>query len=466
MNNENIPLTLRRSSRVPAAIPIFVTSLNGTHFSEMCETLVVNAHGCAMRSSAKLDAGVPLHFHNKVGRETTARVVSCYPIGPDNQNWLLGAKLDQPENFWGLPNYPKDWVLPLTSTSPRIPSPPIQGTHDLPVLTSHAWELSGERAAPQLSERDVRRLIVEAIRSLHTEITSIKEKLARAEANRSRFEVSLSSIPPELEEQLELRLRQVLAPRVVDEARQQSARLLSATEAAIEKRAIEVREEFQARSAEEFRVVEQRAGEISANIVATVREQLRDGVEGLQRKLADGRSQLQQTSGELLVSLQNTLKDEHNARWNELERLRGAVVAESSRLQEEIGELDGRIFRLNESVRGLESGLDKRLSQMAGDTVKNVRNEIEGIADTMLKEVSARAVQTLETQMDEASGNMRILQNGILTSVSDSLKAQTADALQKFEHSMDELAQLSVERWRHRLATGLNAMVKNLEEQF
>jgi len=189
-------------------------------------------------------------------------------------------------------------------------------------------------------------------------------------------------------------------------------------------------------------------------------------VEGLQRKLADGRSQLQQTSGELLVSLQNTLKDEHNARWNELERLRGAVVAESSRLQEEIGELDGRIFRLNESVRGLESGLDKRLSQMAGDTVKNVRNEIEGIADTMLKEVSARAVQTLETQMDEASGNMRILQNGILTSVSDSLKAQTADALQKFEHSMDELAQLSVERWRHRLATGLNAMVKNLEEQF
>ncbi len=286
MNSETMPSRLRRSSRVPAAIPIFVTSLNGSHFSEMCETLVVNAHGCAIRSSVKLDTGVPLHFHNKVGRETTAQVVSCYPIGPDNQNWLLGAKLDRPENFWGLPNYPKDWVLPLTSTSPRIPSLPIQGSHDLPVLTSHALELSGERAAPQLSEKDVRRLIVEAIRSLHAEITAIKEKLARAEANRSRFEVSLSSIPPELEEQLELRLRQDLAPRVVDEARQQSARLLSATEAAIEKRAIEVREEFQARSAEEFQVVEQRAGEISANIVATVREQLRDGVEGLQRKLA------------------------------------------------------------------------------------------------------------------------------------------------------------------------------------
>src|SRR6266568_581807 len=466
MNNENIPYTLRRSSRVPAAIPIFVTSLNGTHFSEMCETLVVNAHGCALRSSVKLDAGVPLHFHNKVGRETTARVVSCYPIGPDNQTWLLGAKLDRPDNFWGLSNYPKDWVLPLTSTTPRIASPPIPGSHDVPVLASHASEVNWESAAPQVSEKDVRKLIVEAIRSLHAEVTAIKDKLARGETNRSRFEVSLSSIPPELEQQLELRLRQDLGPRVVDEARQQSARLLSATEAAIEKRAIEVREEFQAKSAEEFQVVEQRAGEISANIVATVREQLRDGVEGLQRKLADGRNQLQQTSGELLDSLQNSLKDEHNARWNELERLRSAVVAESSRLQAEIGELDGRISRLNESVRGLESGLDKRLSQMAGDTVKNVRNQIEDAAEKMLKEMSARTVQTLEAQMDEAFENMRIVQNGIVAPVSDSLKAQAADALQKFEHSMDELAQLSVERWRQRLATGLNAMVRNLEEQF
>ncbi len=307
---------------------------------------------------------------------------------------------------------------------------------------------------------------MEAIRSLHAEVTAIKEKLARAEANRSRFEVSLSSIPPELEQQLELRLRQDLGPRVVDEARQQSARLLSATEAAIEKRATEVREEFQVKSAEELCIVEQRAVEISGNIVATVREQLRDGVEGLQRKLADGRNQLQQTSGQLLESLQSSLTDEHNARWSELERLRTAVVAESSRLREEIGELDGRIFRLNESALSLESGLDKRLSQMAGDTVKNVRNEIEGVADTMLKEASARSVQTLENQMDEATGNMRIVQKGIIASVSESLKAQSAGALQEFEHSMHELAQLSIERWRQRLATGLNAMVKNIEQQF
>jgi hypothetical protein len=68
--------------------------------------------------------------------------------------------------------------------------------------------------------------------------------------------------------------------------------------------------------------------------------------------------------------------------------------------------------------------------------------------------------------MDEAAGNMRIVQAGVVASVSDSLRAQSADALQDFEVSLDGLAQLSIERWRHRLASGLSALVKNLGEHF
>jgi len=40
--------------------------------------------------------------------------------------------------------------------------------------------------------------------------------------------------------------------------------------------------------------------------------------------------------------------------------------------------------------------------------------------------------------MEQASGNMEIVQNGIVASVSESLKIQAADALQAFEHSMEE----------------------------
>jgi hypothetical protein len=463
MHNEN-PMTLRRSSRVPVAVPLLVSSLDGTHFSEVCETLVVNAHGCAIRSSAKLDAGVPLQFHSRDGRETTAQVVSCDPIGSGNQGWRLGARLDRPQNFWGLRNCPKDWTLALSSAAPSVPqlrAPAAQGYSQVPALPSRGPEVTA-----QLSEEHVKKMIAESVRSLHAEVVSLKEKLARSEANRSRFDVSLSSIPPELEQQLEQRLRQDLGPRVLDEARQQSARLLSATEAAIEKRTIEVREEFQSRSTEELQSVENRAHEISARIVENVREHLRDGVGDLQRKLTEGRNQLKRISTELMESLQASLNDEHNRRRGELEQLQSAVAAESARLYEQVEQLDGRIRKLDESVRSLESGLDQRLSQMAGDAVRNTRNEIESVADTMLKQLTARSAQVIGDQMEEAAGNMRIFHQGIIASGSDALKAKAAEALHDFEHSMDELAQVSIERWRQRLASGLTALVNSLGEQF
>ena len=81
MHSTNVPETMRRSSRVPTALQILVTSLEGTHFSEVCETLVVNAHGCAILTRVKLDTGVPLNLHSKDGRKTTAHVVTCQPIG-------------------------------------------------------------------------------------------------------------------------------------------------------------------------------------------------------------------------------------------------------------------------------------------------------------------------------------------------------------------------------------------------
>ena len=142
------------------------------------------------------------------------------------------------------------------------------------------------------------------------------------------------------------------------------------------------------------------------------------------------------------------------------------VAAESLRLHGQIEQLDSHISMLDESVRSWESGLDGRLSQMASDTLSNTRNEIEDVADGILQELKTRSAQTVGNQMDEAAGNMRIVQKGIVASVTESLKTQSADALQELEHSMDELARSSIERCRDRIAAGLNAVVKNLGEQF
>jgi hypothetical protein len=389
-------------------------------------------------------------------------------MGPNHQNWILGARLNRPENFWGLVNFPNDWTPSLTSAIPKVPlltltpvTTPVQSSVYPSSLPSRRPEVT-----PQLSEEAVKKMLVESLHPLQAELTAMKEKLARGETNRSRFEVSLTSIPPELEQQLEQRLRKDVSAKITEDAHEQSTRMLSATNVAMEQKVVEVREEFHRKSTEELQVVEQRAGEISARIVANIREQLRDGAGDLQRKLADGRSQLKRITDELMESLQTRLSDEHKARRGELEQLRLEVAAERARLHEEIEQLDGRIGKLAESVRGLESGLDKRLGQMAGDTVTNMRNEIEGIADAMLQDVTARSAQAMGTQMDETAGNMRVVQEGVVASVSALLRARSADAVQDFEHSMDELGQRSIDHWRQKLASGLNALAKNLGEHF
>ena len=142
MHNRNAANQLRRSSRVAAAVPILVTSLEPKiHFSEVCETLVISAHGCALRSRVKLEPGVPLHLHSKDGRETTAKVVSCHPIGSNSHAWRLGARLDRPENFGECANilgigqsFPRTGRLsPLLRVRRR---PPLRRCANSPAATS------------------------------------------------------------------------------------------------------------------------------------------------------------------------------------------------------------------------------------------------------------------------------------------------------------------------------------------
>jgi hypothetical protein len=435
----------------------------------VCKTLVVNAHGCAVLSPVKFDAGIPLRFKNKDGRETTAKVVSCQPAGPDNRTWKLGAKLDRPENFWGLNDCPADWTVPtgplsaklqeITSPTTTLAAPKVPSPVNVPP------EVMLELVARRL-EAPLRRMIAESIGPLQAQVAAVKETLARREANPSRFEVSLSQIPPELEEQMEMRLRKDLGPRVIEESRQHYAQLLEAAKSTIDQRTNEGYEDFRRRATDELKIVEQRAQEISTRMSAGAQEQLRRGLEDFNQKLLDGGNSLKRLSEELLEFLQQDLNEKHNARRQDLEQVRALVAAESSRLREDIEVLDGRIAKLNESARSLESGLDKRLGEMAGNTVRDTRGQLEAMANEALVQLTAHSAKILSDQLDDASGNMAAAQKNVLIAASESLNAQVTHASQAFEHSMHEMARLSVERWRLKLATNLNALAKNLGGQF
>jgi hypothetical protein len=142
------------------------------------------------------------------------------------------------------------------------------------------------------------------------------------------------------------------------------------------------------------------------------------------------------------------------------------MAAESSRLQEEVKYLDNRITSLYESACRLEAGIDKRLTQMASDTVQHARNEMENAASATSQQLASRNAEILANQTRAACDDLKRVEKEVVESFSHALEAQVAEALHGFEHSMEELSKQCVERWRLTLASSFNALVKGLGAQF
>jgi len=465
--------SLRRSSRVPITVPVRVTSLEpNPQFSEVCETLVVSAHGCSLRSPMKLEAGMPLRLYSKEGRQATAQVVICQPMGSDQQGWKLGAKLDQPDNFWGLTACPEDWLRLLEMPAPA--APPAQrklpggnsGAPQPPAQVAASLKPVFDKIEKQLSDEHLKVVLAELVRPLQTEMSDLREKLARGDARRSRFEVSLGHIPPELEEKLWIRLRQDLGTRVLQQTREQSAEVLAGAKATIEQKIGDAQAEFRHRLVGELQVVEQRAQALSQDLAGAVRQHVRTGTEKLQQQAADAGTRLDGQGEELLRVLEQRLVDKHNAHRQEMEQVQAAVAAQASQFQAQVADLGPRIKKQDESVRRLELELDEHLERIAAEIVSDARTQLEGAANAALKELQIRGANEFAGQLDEACGQLRTIQNRIENSFSGSLSAQIAEALQSFGQDIEKLAQQSVERWRMALARDLNSVAKTLGEQF
>jgi hypothetical protein len=472
MHNAHSPAALRRSSRVPINVPILVTSLEpGTRFSEVCETLVVSAHGCAMRSPVKLDAGVLLHFHSKEGRETTAKVINCQPLSSDHSGWQLAARLDRPENFWGLTSCPPDWAqlpAPAAPTGEKLPqklvAKSVQAIDSGANAVSPSLKTMFDKIQKQVSDDHLRAMMSEMMHPLLGEVAELKEKLGRL--GRSKFEVSLSQIPPELEDQMEQRLRNNLGPRVLEQTRAQTTQLLETAKAAIAQRTSETHDDFLKRVTCELQTVEERARALSADIAENQREHLNRGMGEFHQHVVDAGNRLKRLSEDLFSVMQHDLGEEHDVRRQEFEQVQASMNAEKGRLDEEVAQLDGRIAKLDESARGLETGLDKRLGQMASNTLGDVRKQMESAVDEILIELETRSSRELGVRVEAACAQLQTIQKEIETSALQSLNLRVAETLRRFAQSMEELERDSVERLQTTLAGGLNSVVKALGEHF
>jgi len=462
---------LRRSSRVPIHVPIHVTSLDpNAHFSEVCETLVVNAHGCALRLPMPLDTGSELKLHTREGRNATARVVFCQPMGSDG--WTLGARLDQPENFWGLNSTPDDWrVIEMPSPAAKETSVKLVKATSQKLQAQSSGSAAAkpaqailEKVEEQLSEERLRGILAKLVRPLEAEIGELQEKLTR-HSRQNRFEVSLGHIPPELQEQIWQRLRQELGPRVLEHAKEQTAEILTTAKATTEQRVSAALTEFRNRLSGELHTIEQRAQALSKDLTSTALQRAQAGVEKIEQQTLDGRAQLTAQSEQLLTSLEARLIETHNAHRRDVDQIQAATSAKAAQLQTDVADLGKRIAMMNESVRRLESDLDAHLERLAGEIVTNARTQLESAVAAAIKDFQTRGSNEVDTRVDEVCTHLRSIQNRIEHSFSGSLEAQGNEAAQVVGQRFEELASAASARWRTSLAKNLKSVANSLGEQ-
>jgi hypothetical protein len=455
---------LRRSSRVPIHLPVHVTSLDpNAHFSELCETLVVNAHGCALRLPIPLDAGSELKLHTREGRNATARVVVCQPMGSDG--WRLGARLDQPENFWGLKSYPDDWqIIEMPATGAQQTAQKTATGMAPQKSQSKPAQAILDKVEEQLSEERLRGILAKLVRPLEAEVTELQEKLAR-NSRQNRFEVSLGHIPPELQEQIWQRLRQELGPRVLEHAKEQTAEILSTAKATSEQRVSAALTEFRNRLSGELHTIEQRAQALSKDLTATALQRAQAGVEKIEQQTLDARAQLTAQSEQLLTSLEGRLIETHNTHRREVDKIQAAASARASQLQSDVADLGKRIASMNESVRRLESELDAHLERLAGEIVSDAHTQLESAVTSALKDFQTRGSKEVDTRIDEVCSHLRSIQNRIEHSFSGSLEAQGNEAAQTVGQRFEELASQASERWKMSLAKHLKSIANSLGQQ-
>jgi hypothetical protein len=317
-----------------------------------------------------------------------------------------------------------------------------------------------------LTENDLRAIVAEFVQPLHAEVARLKEQAAQGEGKRSRFDISLSHIPPEVEEKLWVRLRDDLGPQVLKQTQEQSAQLLGSAKTMIDRNITDALGGFRQQVTQELKTVEQRAHGLSEEISEAVGQHFNTGAEQFQQKVAEAGTRVERRSEELLRAMQQRLGEEHDSYRREMEKVQATVATEASRLQAQVAALNSRIAELDETAIRLESGMETRLSQMASDQVSAARVQLEHAVDVVLKELGTRNAKELNNQLEEARGKLKVVQKGIETSVTDLVKTEVAASLLSFGQTMEELAQDSVGRWRSALGRDLSSVAKILGGEF
>ena len=189
--------------------------------------------------------------------------------------------------------------------------------------------------------------------------------------------MSLSQIPPELEQQLEFRLKKELWPEVLKQAREQSEQVLEAAKAAIEQKTTETHGEFLRRVALDLQAVEQRTQGLSTDVAQNLREHLNRGLGELHQEVADAGNRLKRMSADLLGRMENRLGRDTRCAPPRTGTVSSPVAAESSRLQEQIANLDRRMTDWTNRLAGSNPASTNACRKCPATQYARARSQLE-----------------------------------------------------------------------------------------
>ncbi len=104
----------RRSTRINFTTPVFISGRDagGQPYRELTQTVIVNLHGCKLRTSYRVLVGMQLTLEcPKAGTACKAVCVRAWDPPAGVAGHEIAMQLVKPQNLWGVLNPPPDWEI-------------------------------------------------------------------------------------------------------------------------------------------------------------------------------------------------------------------------------------------------------------------------------------------------------------------------------------------------------------------
>ncbi|MFQ5776765.1 MAG: hypothetical protein ACE5IP_02020 [Terriglobia bacterium] len=425
--------SLRRSERIPLAVPLFVSSLDpSTKFSERCETTSVSRHGCLLRSPKQLQVGVRVRLDiPHTDRTTSAHVVSASVAERDSQTFEVALELDKAQNFWGIRFPPDDWREQKTQ---EAPAPPLEKAEAPPA--SQPPVAAGGKAAASPSPQ--------APQPAPPLAPATREATTPAPLSAPAASAPTATPAGPAVDQFEPHLR--------EKAKAISAEFENSYRQSLGDLLLRLRADFEQKAAADWEHYRNEAQQSLREVALQVREQVNQELERRRQDTADLEAKMKaaedlrkevvarlQTAGEIFHQQVGQERDEllHQAR-EELETLASEVRAQIEQALQQHTSSTADFPKQFEEVRGNRDYIESLIRTLPQTVNQRVEESVAAALERVRARLQEEATDLRESQAEQLEQDLREAENGLRQKLFEDFDRQERESLDRIHVRVEE----------------------------